>query len=300
MAQSKRWCFTINNFSNAEFEALFDETRVEGHGVSYVVAGKETGDTGTPHIQGYVEFSLRKRLRSVKRFVGNRAHCEVSRGSPEEASLYCKKDDDYRESGQLEQRGQGRRSDIDRFVEWIQSFDGRPTDRDMANAFPSLFLRYSVRLRELRDHLLPEPQFLDGDLNDWQEELYGILNGESDDRKILFYVDEQGGNGKSWFCRYMMLHRPEDVQVLSVGKRDDLAHAIDPQKKIFLFNIPRNGMQYLQYQLLEQLKDRMVFSPKYDSRTKILHYCPFVVVFSNEYPDMTAMTDDRYVIEEFN
>ena len=106
--------------------------------------------------------------------------------------------------------------------------------------------------------------------------------------------------GEKFFCRWMLTRHPEKVQILSVGKRDDIAHAIDVSKSIFLFNMPRGGMEYLQYTILEQLKDRIIFSPKYASCTKVLYYQPHVVVFSNEEPDMTKMSADRYIIRNLN
>lgn len=87
--------------------------------------------------------------------------------------------------------------------------------------------------------------------------------------------------------------------MLSIGKNADLAHAIDESKRVFVFDIPRGSMEYLQYGILEQLKNRMVFSAKYNSTTKILHQKPHVIVFCNEDPDMDKMTNDRYNIWRF-
>ena len=55
-------------------------------------------------------------------------------------------------------------------------------------------------------------------------------------------------------------------------------------------------MEFLQYTILEQLKDRMVYSPKYNSMMKYMQFVPHVVVFCNEQPNMTAMSEDRYEI----
>jgi hypothetical protein len=154
-------------------------------------------------------------------------------------------------------------------------------------------------LRNLAEHLYPEPLLVldDAELNDWQRVLHDALRtNDPGDRAILFYVDEEGGKGKTWFQRYMVSKYPNDTQVLSIGKRDDVAHALDQTKKIFLFNVPRGGMEFFQYTTVEQLKDRMVFSPKYDSKTKIWREKVHVVVFCNEEPDMAKMTADRYII----
>lgn len=123
-----------------------------------------------------------------------------------------------------------------------------------------------------------------------------LLVPPPDDRSILFYVDPDGGKGKTWFQRYMVSKFPAKVQILSVGKRDDIAHALDVTKSIFLFNIPRKQMEYIQYSVFEMIKDRMIFSPKYDSTMKTLNHNPHVVVFSNEEPDLERLTEDRFTI----
>lgn len=118
----------------------------------------------------------------------------------------------------------------------------------------------------------------------------------TDNRAIVFYVDEEGGHGKSWFQRVFISMYEDRVQLLSSGKRDDIAFAVDEHKDIFLFNIARGQMEYLNYSVLEMLKDRMVFSSKYNSQMKILTRVPHVIVFCNEEPDYNKMTNDRFVI----
>ena len=142
-----------------------------------------------------------------------------------------------------------------------------------------------------------KPQLVDGELRLWQHALNERVNGESDDRSIVFVVDEEGNRGKSWLTRYWMSHL-DGAQFMSVGKRDDLAYSVNTESAVFVFDIPRGHMQYLQYGLLEQLKNRLVYSPKYVSVTKVLKVVPHVVVFCNEHPDMAALSADRYKIIE--
>jgi hypothetical protein len=73
---------------------------------------------------------------------------------------------------------------------------------------------------------------------------------------------------------------------------------VDVGKKVYLFNVPRGSMEFLNYGFLEMLKDRMILSPKYESCMKLLEYTPHVVVFANEHPDMSKMSADRYNITE--
>lgn len=102
MSRSKYFCFTINNYTNDDVDRLSNL----GDEITYIVFGREVGESGTPHLQGYVEFRNRKRFPQVKTLLGNRVHLEKRRGSPQEASDYCKKDGDFEEIGELS-RGQG-------------------------------------------------------------------------------------------------------------------------------------------------------------------------------------------------
>lgn len=299
--QSRHWCFTLNNYT-AEDVASLDALGTSDE-VSYVVYGKEVGANGTPHLQGYIIFARKKRMREASRYFIANPHLEAKRGTPEQAAQYCKKGGDFTEHGELP-RSPGVGGQLAGFVEWVVSYfndNGHtPNDRAICRAFPHLYVRYARRLRELAEHHAPNPVLEEGELRPWQHDLADVLNGvPPDDRSILFYVDQDGGKGKSWFQRYMLSQYPDTVQVLSAGKRDDVAHAIDSSKRIFMFNIPRGAMEFFNYNIIEMLKDRMIFSPKYDSMTKILRHNPHVIVFSNEQPDTSKMTEDRYVFPEF-
>jgi hypothetical protein len=91
--RSKYWCFTINNYSQAEEDEIKNLNNLEE--VLYIVVGKEIGESGTRHLQGYLELSKRLRLTNVKHLGGmQRAHLELRRGSAQQASDYCVKDGD--------------------------------------------------------------------------------------------------------------------------------------------------------------------------------------------------------------
>lgn len=289
---AKRWCFTLNNPTDLEKQAFADSA----DSFDYLCIGRERGANNTPHLQGYAVFNLKLRLANVKALPGfSRCHLEVSRGTPKEASDYCKKDADFDEYGTLP-KGQGHRSEFDDLKEWIKQCESYPTDRDLAENFPSLWGRYRSSCISFRDLFTPPARLVGGDLRGWQADLNTRLSAPPNDRDVSFIVDENGNTGKSWFTRYLFTEKPDEVQMLSVGKRDDLAHAIDVTKSIYIFDVPRGGMEFLQYTILEQLKNRMVFSPKYDSKTKILLKQPHVVVFCNEDPDRNKMSSDRYKV----
>lgn len=293
--QGTRWCFTLNNPTDQ------DRQHVGSLGVNplrkYMVVGRESGESGTPHLQGFVIFTKPVTRYRVSRLLP-RAHLEVARGTSPQAADYCKKDGDYDEYGELP-TGNKSNKVLEELYEWgdafIQSKGRAPTSPEIARAHPTAYLRYP-RVCRLFEARAPEPNLRDGTPKQWQRELADELESDADDRTVMFYVDPDGGKGKSWFQAWYLSKNPEKTQVLSAGKRDDIAHSVDKTKSVFFFNIPRGGMEYLQYTILEQLKDRMVFSPKYNSRMKYLVKTPHVVVFCNEDPDMTKMSDDRYVI----
>lgn len=293
--QGTRWCFTINNPTDQ------DRNHVGSLGIDplrkYLVCGRESGESGTPHLQGFVIFTRPLTRTRVSRLFP-RAHLEATRGTSQQAADYCKKDGDFDEYGELPQ-GNKSNSVLDALYEWgdkyIEDNGFAPSSPEIARAHPTAYLRYP-RVCRLFEHRAPLPDLRNGAPRDWQLDLERELDSEPDDRSIVFYVDPEGGKGKSWFQAWYLTKHPDKTQVLSAGKRDDIAHSVDKTKSVFFFNIPRGGMEYLQYTILEQLKDRMVYSPKYNSTMKYLVKTPHVIVFCNEDPDMTKMSEDRYVV----
>jgi len=303
MSRAKRWIFTLNNYTEDDIERL---RGLHPEHATYITFGYETAPTtGTPHLQGFVIFRERKRLSQAKEFIGVRAFCEMARGTAEANREYCQKDGLFEEEGGFEELpSRGQDGQIRQFTVWFEAFvrdEGRvPTEREWFVAYPALAVRYPNGMKELVKHLSPEVELELGTLKPWQSDLETILVGDSDDRTVMFFVDPEGGAGKTFFQRWMMTKYPNQCQVLSSGRRDDIAHAINENCRCFMFNIPRGGMEYLQYGILEQLKDRMVFSPKYNSRTKLFRSMVHVVVFCNEEPDLNKMTTDRYFIHRLS
>lgn len=98
-------CFTINNYTIDDF------IRLAGLDCRYLIVGAEVAETGTRHLQGYVEFGKSIRFKKIKELLGDRAHIEQRRGTQDQAARYCRKDDDYYEIGEMGKRGV--RTDLD-------------------------------------------------------------------------------------------------------------------------------------------------------------------------------------------
>lgn len=290
-----RWVFTLNNYTDDDVNHLVCSLEPASE---YLVFGREVGASGTPHLQGYFQLKNSTRFNAVKQLVGQRAWVAAARGTTAQAVNYCKKENDFEEFGDVP-TDQGHRSDWDDYRDFVRELGRVPSTREIINHNISLWARYSSRCVEIAEALLdPVSLTTDNPRLGWQTTVCGRIAGAvqsgANPRTIDFVIDPDGRGGKSWICQWALSNYGDKVQILKIGRRDDLAHAIDETKSIFLFDVPRNQMIYLQYAVLEMLKDQLVFSPKYGSRMKILRVVPYVAVFSNEAPDFSALTNDRF------
>lgn len=92
MARTRNFCFTINNYSEQ------DEQDVQAIDCKYVVYGREVGEAGTPHLQGFICFPTVKSFNQIKKLMP-RAHIEAAK-TIEAAIMYCKKDGNWYEAGE--------------------------------------------------------------------------------------------------------------------------------------------------------------------------------------------------------
>lgn len=83
----RAWCFTLNNFTQA------DVLNCQEIDAQYIVFQEETGESGTPHLQGYVYFRGKKTLSAAKKqFKGAQPHLEPARGTAADNRKYCTKE----------------------------------------------------------------------------------------------------------------------------------------------------------------------------------------------------------------
>lgn len=152
MSVSKRWCFTLNNPTTVP---KFD-------GCTYLCYGREIGESGTPHLQGFVVFKSNKRLSGCVKWLPG-AHFEKTHGTNEQAASYCKKDGDYTEEGVMPNDTPARKS-----IAWkdvIQS----ARDGTLEEKYPAVYVhnnRWYHQERQAHIKLAP----LDGTCGYW---IYG-------------------------------------------------------------------------------------------------------------------------------
>lgn len=174
MSQSKRWCFTINNYSSAEFTRL---QQLDQDIVKYLIVGKEVGEQGTPHLQGYAVFFSNYRLSGVKRLISQRGNFRVARGSSEQNRKYCSKEENFFELGVCPESDGGQREKR----KWDEI--RRAAEKGDFKSIPDdVFIRNYVSIRAIAKDNLSQPTDADGTTGIW-------IHGEA-------------GIGKSRYARY--------------------------------------------------------------------------------------------------
>lgn len=290
----KHWCFTINNYNEDDVTAL---SSLHPSEASYIIFGRERGENGTPHLQGYIEFVKRERLTSIKKIPSlSRAHLEPRRGTPEAAAEYCRKDGEVVELGECSRDG-GQLGD--RLVEArALALTGAP-ESDLA--LRSDYIRYR---RNIHESITAERQYetrqrlaasiSSAALRPWQQEVLTLITAQPDHRKVYWYYDSKGGTGKTWFSRYcVLLH---DAIRYENGKSTDIKHAYGGQP-VVIFDFSRSQQEHLNYEVIESIKNGLFFSPKYDSQFRI-YDIPHVIAFANFLPDTSKLSQDRWDVRD--
>lgn len=190
--QAKNWCFTLNNWTQEEYEQIHNATEQ----YAYLIIGREQGEGGTPHLQGHIIFKKKVSARAAKLVLGDRAHIEVSK-SPKDSINYCKKEGNYCEYG-TKPRGSGGRSDLLSVQEAIRSGASIGTIRD---EYFGTWCRYNRAIE--RYYLEIQPR------RDWCTEVivYWGETGTGKSRAVHEYANDSrtdlySHTGTDWFDGY--------------------------------------------------------------------------------------------------
>lgn len=288
MSYGKHWAYTLNNYSDNDVQRL----SLPITGASYHVFGFETGESGTPHLQGHVSFTSKKRLGQVKSCLGSETvHAGVCRSVPA-SILYCKKGGDYREFGDSP-AGPGQRNDLEAFKESVKSgtldlCSVREQHSEVYAKYPRFCLEY------IRDNK-PKQEVETHPLREWQSTLYQSLKRPPDKRSITFVVDTRGNAGKSWFVDYFSMLNERTLIILP-GKKADMVFCLATcgyEPRVVFVDAPRSKQgDFIQYDFLEELKNGRIFCSKYESHM-LTFKPPHVVVMMNEEPDNSKLSLDR-------
>lgn len=147
--RSRYYCWTLNNYTEDEERVI--ARWVDDGTCTYVIYGYEVApQTGTPHLQGYLELRNERGLAPLKDSLGlPRLHLEQRKWTQAQAIDYCRKagPELVREFGQAAP-GQGSRSDLECVRADIES--GKYSELELWQRNFSAFVRYSKGLERYR------------------------------------------------------------------------------------------------------------------------------------------------------
>lgn len=294
--QARRWCFTWNNYTEDD---ILNLVKQYPNGYDYCMYGKEIApDTKTPHLQGYVEFANPLAMTTVKsRLDPNKKskssiHVEICNGNRESNITYCSKTGDITEIGTPKE--QGARTDLRELYEFIQE---NPDMNRIAERYPAYCVSYYNNIDKLvtlalqgqmKDNLLRS--YAEATPRPWQKDLMDELKFDPDDRKVIWYYDEIGNQGKTWLSKFLLAKG--DAAYFTNGKTTDIAHAYNGER-IAIFDFSRTLDGKVNYGAIECVKNGVLFSPKYNSTTKVFK-SPWVICMANFKPNFGALSRDRW------
>lgn len=154
----------LNNYTQDEEE----DVKKWHNKCKYLSYGREVGESGTPHLQGFVIFKIAVRFAAVKKMCP-RAHWEKKSiwSTNREAADYTKKDGDYVEIGQLPMTAD-EKGEMER-VRWERIRDlARGGQLDEIDA--QVYVCHYRTLKEIARDNMREVDMLDGPCGLW---IYG-------------------------------------------------------------------------------------------------------------------------------
>lgn len=131
---SKSWTFTINNYTESDIRKLTDLEK------TYLIYGQEVGESGTPHLQGFLILKKSSRMPALKKIFPT-AHWEIAKVACAAAN-YCLKDDNYTI---IDNRAQGQRTDLAHAMELVRT-GGLPHLIEQAG---ETYVRYHAGLEKI-------------------------------------------------------------------------------------------------------------------------------------------------------
>jgi len=142
-------------------------------------------------------------------------------------------------------------------------------------------------------------QYKDVVWRQWQQQVLKIVNGLPDNRTFHWFWEHTGNVGKSYLAKYIYLTKRT---IIADGKKDNVfnqiktymdEHEDDPQFDVVLLDIPRYNLEYINYGMLEQIKNGLIYSGKYEGGVCLFDNV-HLIIFANEPPDTSRLSFDRW------
>jgi hypothetical protein len=265
--------------------------------MSAMLVGREIcPNTKKEHYHACIQFVSEIRVTTIKK-IFPKQNLVMKKDNKAEFFAYSKKDGDFTDYGIADHGNQGERGD---FTELIESVDEGDRMSVLMIKHPKVVARHMSYTKLLvsnrKDRLALEKRKskFDKPLKPWHQRTKEIIEREVCDRSVYWLYDESVGAGKSFMSGYLQTHH--NAFIISGDKTADIAHAYDEQP-VVVFDLPRTIADHMDhiYSVIESLKNGCIFSPKYESRTKMFD-TPHVIVFAHFKPDLTKLSEDRWKV----
>ncbi|QOR29575.1 replication associated protein [Bat associated circularvirus] len=297
VVRCRRWSGTINN-PTEDVRTL--SRRFCESGVIRGIIGKECGSSGTKHYQLYVEFKNPVRL-CLLQSVDNRGHYEPSKGTAKDNYNYCIKEGDFITFPEGVTFKTGRecvkRKDKCPYPDLLRGLLGIDHENYRNTG---LYIRnknsIDSRIHAIRNGKFEIQQYhrlLSASLRPWQLHVLRQLATQSD-RKICWVYSVMGGEGKSWFARYLKYVYQFDL-FDGVTNAAAVSHMLSDQVKGVVFDVTRANSQHFSYGTLESVKDGFVMSWKWAGYIRQFTP-PKCLVLCNFHPEEDRLSADRWNI----
>lgn len=133
-----------------------------------------------------------------------------------------------------------------------------------------------------------------------RSDIISIIEQEPDNRTVNWIWSEEGGVGKTSTCAYIENNYDNVCIVNGKGadiKNQVIKHLEKNELDILIVNVPRCNENHVSYAAIEEIKDGLIYSGKYEGGFANIEH-PHVIVVSNFYPEINKLSEDRWNIIE--
>jgi len=255
---SKNWCFTLHKPTRQDHKKLIHCLNLSD--IECSIVSYEVGALGVSrHFQGYIQFTKQK--RPIQFFNLKKMHFMRSKSTKEKNLRYIFGIDKGYEIGTIIH---------------IKNIEV-PADYKRADV-----IRFC--------NFYP-----------WQKKIFNILCRKPHKRIIYWIHDNlRGCSGKTELARYLVM--TQGALVLS-GSANEMKHAVamfnfevKRYPTLILIDVNRSKNNSISYGAIEDIKNHILFSGRYNSQAITGKNPPHVVVLSNYLPNINQLTRDRWVL----
>lgn len=272
--KSRKWIFTYNNYENTKTQEILCYLKKSS---SKFIFGYEIGSNGTPHLQGYMEFKNPVKDETLRNNGFDKCYLTNAKGTLKQNFDYTTKDGTF-EYGGFE-------------LDEIEKPDKKNKDE---------YIKYMM---EQKKKTILENIYKDVKMKPLQQKIIDIIESESNNRTINWIIDYKGNYGKSFLTKYLFC---KENGIIVNGKTNDIFNSLNNYQlendfkdpKFVIIDIPRSSKGYTEhlYNIMEKIKDGLLYSGKYEGGTILYEKPPHIIVFSNEEPSVEKMSKDRWNI----